>query len=181
LGRAGFLLAAGAAAWLVSPGLREQVGLIVGLLSEGDLEGVRAYVLSFGAWAPLISIALMVLQGVLAPVPDIAITAANGLVFGAFWGTVVGLAGRYLAAVCFYLARAMGRGAAEVLAGEGPARQTEAWLEEWGAIAVLAARLVPFFPFDAVSYAAGLTRMRLAPFLAATTGNRDVPGKGEGQ
>lgn len=95
-------------AWFLFPGLREEAGLVVGLLSRGDLEGVRAYVLSFGAWAPAVSIGMMVLQGVLAPIPAFAITSANGLVFGAFWGSVVGLAGRCLAAlVCFYLPSAL--------------------------------------------------------------------------
>jgi len=170
------LVAVCAAAWALSPGLREEVGLVIGPLSEGDVEGVRARVLAFGAWAPAVSLALMVLQAVIAPIPAFAITAANGLVFGAFWGSVVGLAGRVLAAlVCFSLARTLGRGIVEALAGEGAARRSEAWLEEWGVPAVLAARLVPFFPFDAVSYAAGLSRMRLAPFLAATAAG-ELPG-----
>ena len=34
--------------------------------------------------------------------------------------------------------------------------------------AVLLARLLPFTAFDLLSYAAGLTRMRLGPFIVAT-------------
>jgi len=43
------------------------------------------------------------------------------------------------------------------------------WLEKWGAIAVLLARLAPPIPFDAVSYGSGLTKIKFKPFIAATT------------
>ncbi|MBS7288010.1 MAG: TVP38/TMEM64 family protein [Candidatus Freyarchaeota archaeon] len=42
------------------------------------------------------------------------------------------------------------------------------WLERWGAVAVLLMRLAPPIPFDAVSYGAGLTKIKFKPFIAAT-------------
>ncbi|MEM1659351.1 MAG: VTT domain-containing protein [Candidatus Jordarchaeales archaeon] len=42
------------------------------------------------------------------------------------------------------------------------------WIERWGAIAVLVARLAPPIPFDAVSYGSGLTKIRFKPYIAAT-------------
>lgn len=41
-------------------------------------------------------------------------------------------------------------------------------LEKWGAVAVLLTRLAPPIPFDAVSYGAGLTKIKFKPFIAAT-------------
>lgn len=108
-----------AAAYGLSPDLRESVNEIAGSLARRDLEAARRYVLSFGAWAPLVSLALMVLQAIVAPIPAFALNVVNGLVFGALWGFVLSLAGRALAAsVCFGLARALGQDAVEALVGE---------------------------------------------------------------
>lgn len=156
-------------AYLLAPGLRAEVDGVVGLLMRQDSDAVRAYVLSYGAWAPMISLALMVLQAIISPIPAFALSIANGLVFGAFWGTVLSLVGRSLAAtLCFYLARTLGKDAMESLVGVRAARRSEGWLEQWGVQAVLLTRLIPFFSFDLVSYAAGLSRLRFDRFILAT-------------
>lgn len=157
------------AVYLLVPELREEVNRIIGFLLREDPDAIRAYVLSFGTWAPAISLALMVLQAVISPIPAFTLSIANGLVFGAFWGAVLSLVGRALAAaLCFYLARALGKDSVESLVGEKAARRSEFWLERWGAPAVLLTRLVPFFSFDLVSYAAGLSRLRFDKFMLAT-------------
>lgn len=162
-------LAVCVAAYSFIPGLREEVDRIVGLLFNEDLDAVRAYILSFGIWAPGISLALMVLQAIVFPIPAFALSVANGLAFGVFWGAVISLAGRSLAAtVCFYIARVLGKGAVESLVGEKAARRSEVWLDSWGAQAILLTRLLPFFSFDLVSYAAGLSRLRFDRFMLAT-------------
>jgi SNARE associated Golgi protein len=46
-------------------------------------------------------------------------------------------------------------------------RRTDALVARYGAVAVLLARLLPFTAFDLLSYAAGLTPLRLGPFLVA--------------
>lgn len=139
------------------------------LLARRDFEAARHYVLSLGAWAMVVSVALMVLQAVAAPMPAFALNVVNGLVFGAAWGFVIGLVGRALSAsVCFGIARALGREAVERLVGERAIRRGDRWFEEWGGRAVLLTRLVPFLSFDLVSYAAGLTAIRFRSFLLAT-------------
>lgn len=76
--------------------------------------------------------------------------------------------------MCFLLSRLVGRDAVESLAGGNAVRRSEAWLERWGVQTVLLTRLLPFFSFDLVSYAAGLSRIRFAPFLLATVAG-EVP------
>lgn len=162
-------IAACGVTYLLAPGLREEVDRVISFLLRRDLDALRAYILSFGIWAPAISLALMVLQGIIAPIPAFVLSIANGLVFGAFWGAGLSLLGRCLAAaVCFYLARALGKTAVESLVGEKAASRSELWLARWGAQAVLLTRLIPFFSFDLVSYAAGLTRLRFDKFMLAT-------------
>lgn len=49
------------------------------VLASGDIEVVREYILSYGAWTPLISATLMALQAILALLPSFIVDFANGL------------------------------------------------------------------------------------------------------
>ena len=51
---------------------------------------------------------------------------------------------------------------------EAKARQLDAWTEERGALALLAARLIPVIAFNLINYAAGLTRVRPWTFIWTT-------------
>ncbi|HKH09845.1 MAG TPA: TVP38/TMEM64 family protein [Rubrobacter sp.] len=150
-------------------GFREETNRALGILGRGDVAGLRDYIVSFGLWAPVVSCFLMVLQALAAPVPSFLITFANGLAFGVFWGWMLSLFGHVLAAaVCFGLSRALGRGPVEVLVGRTGLESADRWFERWGTYAVFAGRLLPGVAFDAISYAAGLTRMRFGGFTLAT-------------
>jgi uncharacterized membrane protein YdjX (TVP38/TMEM64 family) len=157
------------AAVLLSGELRAALGRGIGVLLRGDLDAVHDYILGFGAWAPVMSVGLMVLQGIVAPIPAFVLTIANGLAFGALWGGVLSVVGRTLAAaVCFGIARALGRDVVESLVGRRQLEWSDRWFERWGTQAVLLARLAPFVSLDLVSYASGLTGLRLRQFLIAT-------------
>ena len=156
--------------YLVSPAFRSSFNEALGILGRGDIAGLRDYIVSFGPWAPVASCFLMVLQALAAPVPSFLITFANGLAFGVFWGLVLSLFGHVLAAaVCFGISRSLGRGPVEVLVGRAGLESADRWFARWGLYAVFFGRLLPGVAFDAISYAAGLTRMRFRSFLAATT------------
>lgn len=162
-------LAAFGLAYLLSEGVRSEVGRAAGILWSGDVPALRDYVLSFGAWAPVVSALLMVLQGLAAPLPAFLITFANGLTFGTWWGGVLSLGSATLAAiVAFWLSRTLGRGPVEALVGRSSLGAADRWFAHYGAYAVLVARLVPILSFDVISYAAGLTRMRFSGFVLAT-------------
>ncbi len=156
--------------YLLWGGFRAEVNAAVGILSRGDIEGLRDYILSFGVFAPIASLFLMVLQAIAAPLPSFLITFANGLAFGVFQGWMLSLAGHVLAAaVCFGVSRALGRAPVEVLVGKAGLESADRWFARWGMYAVFAGRLVPGISFDIISYAAGLTRMRFRGFILATT------------
>ena len=156
--------------YLLVDGFRAETNRALGILGRGDVAGLRDYIVSFGFWAPVASCLLMVLQALAAPVPSFLITFANGLAFGVFWGWMLSLFGHVLAAaVCFGVSRALGRTPVEVLVGRTGLESADRWFERWGTYAVFAGRLVPGVAFDAISYAAGLTRMRFGGFMLATT------------
>jgi len=163
------VLAAFGLAYLLSDGFRAEVDRAGTILGRGDVAGLRDYILSFGAWAPIVSALLMVLQALVAPLPAFVLTFANGLAFGTFWGGMLSLVSASLAAaVSFWIARSLGRGPVEALVGREHLGAADRWFLRWGAYAILVARLVPLVSFDIISYAAGLTRMGFWRFMLAT-------------
>src|SRR5215204_1867805 len=155
--------------YLLFEGFRSETNRALGILGRGDIAGLRDYILSFGLWAPVASCFLMLLQALAAPVPSFLITFANGLAFGVFWGWMLSLFGHVLAAaVCFGISRALGRVPVEVLVGKTGLESADRWFARWGVYAVFAGRLLPGVAFDAISFAAGLTRMRFRNFIFAT-------------
>ena len=122
-----------------------------------------------GVHQQVVSVGLMVTQALLAPIPNVLVVFANGLAFGVGGGLAISLLGQTVAAaVCFWVARAVGRGSAEALVGRFGLGAADGWFARWGTASVLAARLLPGVPSDAVSFAAGLSGMRFGAFLAAT-------------
>lgn len=139
------------------------------LLAAGDLAGVRDHLRGYGPWAPIVAFLLLQLQAVVAPLPSFPVVYANGLLFGTLWGGLLSWVSVLVsAALCFALARRWGRPLVERLVSPAALRRADALFARYGVLAVLLARLLPFTAFDLLSYAAGLTPMRLFPFLAAT-------------
>jgi uncharacterized membrane protein YdjX (TVP38/TMEM64 family) len=157
-------------AYFLSDGFRSEVGEAMSALGTGDAGAVREYLRSYGAWAPIASLVLMILQALAAPVPGFLIVFANGLMFGVFWGGLLSLGGQMAAAiVCFWIARSLGRAPVEALLGRFGLGSADKWFAKWGTKGVLFSRMLPGVGFDAVSYAAGLTPIGFGAFLLATT------------
>jgi uncharacterized membrane protein YdjX (TVP38/TMEM64 family) len=150
-----------AATWAAWPSLAP--------LFAGDLAGVQAAVAATGVWAPVISFWLMVIQGVLAPLPAFLITLTNAALFGWLPGAALSWTSALVAAaLCFGIARWAGRGAVERFVPAAALTRSDQFFARHGAAAILFARLIPAVPFDVVSYAAGLTTLSWPRFLVAT-------------
>ncbi|MCC6738262.1 MAG: TVP38/TMEM64 family protein [Planctomycetia bacterium] len=164
------LVAGAALAWGLSPAARGWLSTATSVLASGDVQRLKEWLLSYGAWAPVVSALLMIFQSVAAPLPAFVITFANGLLFGAWRGGLLSWSSAMAgAALCFYLARALGRPAVERLAGGRRALDvSDRFFARHGDRAVLVARLLPFVPFDIISYGAGLTSMGFWRFFIAT-------------
>jgi uncharacterized membrane protein YdjX (TVP38/TMEM64 family) len=104
----------------------------------------------------------------LAPVPRSAVSVLVGVVAGLGPGFAVAFGAGLLAALAaFGVSRALGRSAATRLAGPRLARVDDLMVRR-GFLAVLAGRLLPMVPFAVLSYGAGLTGIRWAPYAAGT-------------
>lgn len=155
------------AMYLISEGFRSEVAEMWRVLSSGDQESIREYTRSFGAWAPIASVVLMVSQVIIAPVPASVVQLSNGVVFGVVGGATLNLIGQMAGATAaFYISRTLGRSTAERLAGRIDEHGVfERWIDRWGGKALLLVRMVPGMPSDFVSYLMGLTPMPARRYL----------------
>ncbi|KGO14421.1 TVP38/TMEM64 family protein [Clostridium botulinum] len=164
----GFLLGIILLYFLV-PGFKNGVNKIASMLARLNIEEVKDYIKSFGVWAPLISMALMMFQSIAAPLPAFIITFANAWVFGWAFGALMSWTGAMMgAALCFYISKFYGRPVAEKIIGKKALDMTDKFFDKYGKYAILIARLLPFVSFDAISYAAGLTEISFWAFFWAT-------------
>ncbi len=154
----GFIILIGA--YFIIPEYKNFMDMTFKAFASGDFEKMRDFVANYGAYAAIVSFLLMILQSVAAPLPAFIITLANAILS---WSSA--MAG---AAICFYIARILGREAAEKLTSKAGLNSIDNFFERYGTHSILIARLLPFISFDLVSYAAGLTAMKFLPFFIAT-------------
>ncbi|MBJ8398473.1 MULTISPECIES: TVP38/TMEM64 family protein [Citrobacter] len=169
--RAGFiaLLVVALIAWAWLPDVRDFLTQSLTAFTTLDQHGLEDFIRSWGPQAAVVSFFLMILQAIIAPLPAFLITFANASLFGAFWGGILSWSSAMAgAALCFFIARILGRGAVEKLTGKTVLNNMDAFFERYGKHAILVCRLLPFVPFDPVSYAAGLTSIRFRHFFIAT-------------
>ncbi|MFJ3456731.1 TVP38/TMEM64 family protein [Scandinavium goeteborgense] len=156
-------------AYLLFPGVKAFVDSSFAAFAHLDSADLARFIQSWGPQAAAVSFFLMILQAIVAPLPAFLITFANASLFGAFWGGVLSwtsaMAG---AALCFYIARILGRGAVEKLTGKTALDSMDTFFTRYGKHTILICRLLPFVPFDPISYAAGLTSLRFRSFMLAT-------------
>jgi uncharacterized membrane protein YdjX (TVP38/TMEM64 family) len=101
-------------------------------------------------------------------VPGPVIAGLSGALFGTLEGTLLALSGAVVGAVlCALVARHV---AGDLVARVGGRRVRgfADWVGRRGLGAMICARAAPGAPFSPVSYAAGLTRVRLGDFVLAT-------------
>ena len=156
-------------AYFAVPSFHGFVNEASSVLSTANTEAVVEYIRSFGPRAMVLSFALMVFSSILAPLPAILITLANAAIFGWWQGAILSWSSAMVgAALCFFLARGLGRSVVEKLAGKAVLDSVEGYFKKYGTRTILVCRLLPFVSFDAVSYFAGLTPMGFLPFFIAT-------------
>ena len=151
------------AAYLWVPGIHKTMSRIFKMFASGDFTVVRDFVASYGVYAALI------FQSIAAPLPAFLITFANASLFGWWKGAILSWSSAMAgAAVCFYIAKILGRDVAEKLTSKTGLEQIDTFFDRYGKNTILICRLLPFVSFDIVSYAAGLTSMSFVSFFVAT-------------
>ena len=157
--RAVWLVAAALTAWLAwsywSHGL---VRVLVdgALAGEAGIGPIRDYVLSWGALAPAVYVAAVIVEVLVAPIPGTLLYAPGGAIFGGFVGGTLSLAGNVIGAG---LATAIGRTLGEAWVARGIERRhldaLQTRLSRRALWVIVLLRANPLTSSDLVSYAAG--------------------------
>lgn len=130
--------------------------------------GIEAEIRSWGAWAAVGSVLLMVAHSLI-PFPAEFISFANGMLFGPLWGVIITWTGAMLgASLAFALARWCGRPFVDALMNEKHRAAVDRWARRQGVGVLLASRLMPLISFNVINYAAGLTPVSWWTFLWTT-------------
>ena len=130
--------------------------------------GIEAEIKSWGSWAVVASIGLMIVHS-LVPFPAELVTFANGMLFGPVWGIVVTWTGAMLgAALAFALARWFGRPFVDGVLSARHRASIDDWTRRQGIGVLLLSRLMPLISFNVINYAAGLTPISWWTFLWTT-------------
>lgn len=157
------------AVYFAVPSFKSGINTAFSTLSQFDTNAVIEYLRGWGPWAAVVSAILMVLQSVAAPIPAFLITLSNAAIFGWVIGAILSWSSAMAgAALCFYIARGLGRDVVEKLTSKGAMASVDVFFERYGDRAILICRLLPFVSFDFVSYGAGLTNMGFWRFFIAT-------------
>ena len=163
------VLAATVGAYFIFPAYKDFIDRTLAAFATGDFTVMREFVAQYGSMAMIVSFCLMIFQSIAAPLPAFLITFANANLFGWWKGAILSWSSAMAgAAICFAIARVLGRGVVENLTSRAGLKSIDAFFERHGGKSILIARLLPFISFDFVSYAAGLTSMGFWGFFIAT-------------
>lgn len=148
--------------------------LAVALVAAGLLaphpapQQIREWADSVGPIFPLVFLAVHVVVTV-APFPRTVFTLAAGLLFGTFLGITLAVAATTLsAALALLLVRAVDRDRVAAHLTHPAVQAVDQRLARRGWLAVGSLRLIAAVPFSVVNYCAGLSSVRMVPYLAAT-------------
>lgn len=135
---------------------------------HGDTETVRSEIESLGIAGPLLIVVLALMHAVVFYPAEI-VDAAAGLVYGFLPALGLMTIGWLLSGLaCFAIGHSVARPLLDRWFGYERFERIEARIERGGAKALIAARLIPIFPFSIVSYAAGAARVPLWRFTWTT-------------
>jgi len=140
----------------------------------GDPAAFRAWVDAHGIWGRVLFVGLMALQVIVAFIPGEPFELAAGYAFGAVWGTVLVFLGIMLGGtIVFLFVKKIGVKAVEVFF---PREKIDSfkYLNDEKTLNATAffLFLIPGTPKDLLTYIAGLTKIRLVPWLLLTSAAR---------
>ncbi len=135
---------------------------------HGETDKVQSEIASLGIAGPLLILVLTLIHAVVFYPAEI-VDAAAGLAYGFLPALALMMAGWVLSGLaCFFVGRSVARPLLDRWFGSERFERIEARIERGGAKALIAARLIPIFPFSIVCYAAGAARVPVWRFTWTT-------------
>ncbi|AAK78654.1 putative membrane protein YdjX (TVP38/TMEM64 family) [Clostridium acetobutylicum] len=126
---------------------------------------VKRYILSYGPYSSLVFVIIYSLKPILLVIPVSALSVIAGGIFGPLKAFCLSMLGCFLSgSLAFFLARKLGRPFVDKIL-KGKVMNLDNSLDKHGFIIMLLMRLSFVFPYDPLSYAAGLTKIKYTDFI----------------
>lgn len=133
------------------------------------VEQLQAFFESCGPLAPIVYVAFVTVEVVVAPIPGLMLYAPGGVVFGGFLGGLLSLTGNVLGAgIACGITRSIGSNWLTRLFPEEALEKVQTELDHRGGWLIFLLRVNPLTSSDLVSYAAGFTRIPVWKVMLAT-------------
>ena len=147
------------------------------LFNKEWLANLPEFIMQYKGSAAAVLTGMQILQVIICIIPGQPIQLAASYMFGVLKGYLISIVGAVIGAfAAFYIAKVLGKDALETIFGEDKVNDYHRKLNSGkGLTAVLLIYLIPGIPKDLVAYVAGISDMRLRPFLIVSTIGRS-PG-----
>ena len=147
------------------------------LFNKEWLANLPEFIMQYKGYAAAVLTGIQIMQVIICIIPGQPIQLAASYLFGVLKGYLISIGGAFIGAfIAFYIARALGKDSLEAIFGEEKVNDYHRKLNSGkGLTAVLLIYLIPGVPKDLVAYVAGISDMRLRPFLIVSTIGRS-PG-----
>ncbi|MEW6348124.1 MAG: TVP38/TMEM64 family protein [Thermodesulfobacteriota bacterium] len=139
-------------------------------------EQLRAYLESWGVWAPAAFVGIQILQVVIAPIPGELSGAVGGFMFDAWPNVIYSTIGLTAGSVLAFLsARIVGQPLVNLVVTDAVMKKLKFLTERRGTMLALFLFTVPGFPKDILCYILGLSPMGFLTFVVVCAVGR-IPG-----
>ncbi len=147
------------------------------LFNKEWLANLPEFIMQYKGYAAAVLTGIQIMQVIICIIPGQPIQLAASYLFGVLKGYLISIGGAFIGAfIAFFIARALGKDSLEAIFGEEKVNDYHRKLNSGkGLTAVLLIYLIPGVPKDLVAYVAGISDMRLRPFLIVSTIGRS-PG-----
>jgi uncharacterized membrane protein YdjX (TVP38/TMEM64 family) len=139
------------------------------VLTSDDRQQIERWISQFGFRGVLILLGAFLVQMFAFVIPSWLLIVVSVLAYGPWAGSLIAVSGIALATtVAYWLGYFLHEHTLEKLLGSKSKKKMEDYLERYGFGLVAIFRLAPFLSDDAISFVAGLARMKFPKLLAAT-------------
>ena len=131
---------------------------------------IRDFVTQFGILSPVVFIMIYIVAAIFV-IPATLLTIASGIIFGTFLGTLYTVIGATIGATAaFLIAKSLGEEfvGSKLKTNFKKIYKYDKKLENQGFVSVLFLRIIPLFPFNAINFLLGLTKVKLNSFILGT-------------
>lgn len=130
-----------------------------------NIRHIKRFILSYGKFSAVIFLIIYTVKPIVFLFPASVLSILAGNIFGSSMAFFLSMGGCFLAAnFAFFIARILGKPYVDkILKGKG--LKLDESIEKHGFMIIMLMRLAFIFPYDPVSYAAGLTKMKYKKFI----------------